>query len=96
MKLVFHSDVEGLNVDITINAKEVHPYVMGGEGSQLLVAFTNHDYSDHQTSKGTINNDFLCDTIIPMSQLFVQQCMHYSQLHIVAQLVGVFTQVVRY
>jgi hypothetical protein len=90
---VSHGDDEGLNADINNNAKEVHPYLVGSKGSQLMVVVANHGYSDHQTSKSVTNNVSLCDTIIPMFQLPTQQCMHYSQLHIVTQLARVFTQV---
>jgi hypothetical protein len=34
VKLVFHGDIEGLSANITNNAKEVHLYLMCGEGSQ--------------------------------------------------------------
>ncbi len=56
VKLVSHGDIEGLSVDITNNAKEVQPYLMHSEGSQLMVGVVDHGYSDHQTSKGAINN----------------------------------------
>ncbi len=55
MKLVSHGDVESLSANITSNAKEVHPYLVGGEGSQLMVVVVDHGYNDHQTSKGTTN-----------------------------------------
>ncbi len=66
MKLVSHGDTEGLNANITNNAKEVHPYLLGGKGSQLMVVVVDHGYSDHQTSKDTTNSVSLCDTIVPM------------------------------
>ncbi len=90
MKLVSRGDVKSLSAKITINAKEVHPYLVGGEGSQLMVVVVDHGYSDHQTSKGNTNKKNY-DTIVPMYQLHVQQCMHFSQLHIVTQLARVFT-----
>jgi hypothetical protein len=67
MKLVSHGDAKDLNANITNNAKEVHPYLVCGEGSQLMVAIVDHGYSDHQTSQGTANNVFFCDTIIPIT-----------------------------
>jgi hypothetical protein len=47
VKHVSHGDVEGMNADITSNAKEVQPYLMHSKGSQLMVGVTNHGYSDH-------------------------------------------------
>lgn len=58
-----------------------------------MVAIVDHGYYDHQTSKGATNNVSLCATIIPMFQLPIQWCMHFSQLHTITQLTGVFTQV---
>jgi hypothetical protein len=78
VKLVSCGDAEGSNANITNNAKEVHPYLVGGEGSQFMVTFANCGYSDHQTSKGATNNVSLCDIIVPMSQLPTQQSMHSS------------------
>jgi hypothetical protein len=86
-----HGDVEGLSANITSNAKEVHPYLVGGEGSRLMVVVVDHGYSNHQTSKGITNNVSLCDTIVPMYQFPIQQCMHFSQLHTITQLARVFT-----
>lgn len=58
MKLVFNGDAEGLNANKTNNSKEVHPYLVRGEGSQLVVVVADHGYSDHQTSQGVTNNVF--------------------------------------
>jgi len=66
VKLVSHGNIEGLNGNITNNAKEVRPYLVGGEGSQLMVVIVDHGYNDHQTSKCTTNSVSLCDTIVPM------------------------------
>jgi hypothetical protein len=76
MKLVFHDDTKGLSVNITNNAKEMHPYLMPSKGSQLIVVITNHGYSDHQTSQGITNSVSLCDTIIPITTRlnFTEQC----------------------
>ncbi len=66
MKLVFHNDAKGLNANKTNNAKEVHPHLVCGEGSQLVVTVIDHGYSDHQPFQGVTNNVSLCDTIIPI------------------------------
>ncbi len=66
MKLVSHGDANSLSANITSNAKEVHPYLMHGKGSQLVVTVADHGYNDHQTSQGTTNNVSLCETIIPI------------------------------
>jgi len=67
VKLVSHVDAQKRNADITNNAKEVHPCLVGGKGSQLMVVVAYHGFNDHQTSKVSCNNIFLCDTIVPMS-----------------------------
>jgi hypothetical protein len=80
MKLVFHDDTKGLNANITNYAKEVHPYLVHGKGSQLIVVITNHGDSDHQTSQCTTNNVSLCDTIIPITtRLNFTNAMELSQ-----------------
>jgi hypothetical protein len=47
MKFVSHGDAEGLNANMTNNAKEVHSYLVGGVISQLMVIVVDHGYSDH-------------------------------------------------
>jgi hypothetical protein len=47
IQLVSHGDAKGLSANITSNAKEVHPYLVCGKGSQLMVAIVDHGYSDH-------------------------------------------------
>jgi hypothetical protein len=80
MKLVSHGDAKGLSANITSKGKEVHPYLVCGEGSQLMVAIVNHGYSDHQTSQGIANNVSLCDIIIPITtRLYVINVMELNQ-----------------
>jgi hypothetical protein len=45
----------------------MHPCLVGGEGSQLMVIVAYHGFNDHQTSKVGSNNIFVYDTIVPMS-----------------------------
>ncbi len=42
MKFVSHGDAEGLSANITNNAKEVHLYLVGGEGLPQLPHLTLH------------------------------------------------------
>jgi hypothetical protein len=80
MKHVSHGDVEGLSVDKTNNAKEVHLNLVCGEGLQLMFIVVDHGYSDHQTSQGITNNFSLCDTIIPIAtRLNFTNVMEFNQ-----------------
>ncbi len=67
VKLVSHVDAQKRNTNITNIVREVHLRLMGGEGSQLMVVVAYHGFNDHQTSTITSNNNFLWDTIVPMS-----------------------------
>jgi hypothetical protein len=91
MKCVSHGDDQ--NANITNSAKEVHPCLVGGEGSQVIIAIVDHGFSYHQTSKVATNNDSLCRIVVPMSKLPIEQCMHSSQLQNVTQLARVFIEV---
>jgi hypothetical protein len=81
MKLVFHVDVKSLNANITSNAKEVHPNLVGGEGSQLMVIIVDHGYNDHQTSKGITNKKiYVTQSSQCISCMFNNVCIFHNYI----------------
>lgn len=47
MKFVSHGDVEGLSVNTTSYAKEMHLNLVCGKGLQLMVTIIDYGYNDH-------------------------------------------------